>query len=138
MSILTNRMKFSLLWCLLFGLVTDAGVAQRSAITSNEWKGLVPLHSTRADVERLLGVPTLSYGSVYRYETKNDLADILFSAGACELSGVEKWNVPSNVIISMQVAPKGNISFDSLHLDRKKYFRFREAHPDNWVQYWNE
>ena len=38
----------------------------------------------------------------------------------------------------MQVSPKGIVPFDSLHLDVKKYSRFREAHPDNWVQYWNE
>src|SRR6266849_4384328 len=40
------------------------------AVTSlaKEWRGIVPLHSTRADVERLLGVPTIDRSDTIVYE----------------------------------------------------------------------
>jgi hypothetical protein len=130
-----NRTNCLFLCCVLLLVATHAAVAQSA---SNTWNGLVPLGSTRAEVEQLLGTPKMSHGFVHTYETKDDRVDVLYSAGTCALSGVEKWNVPSDVVISMQVNPRRTISFDSLHLDSKKYFRFREAHPDNWVQYWSE
>jgi hypothetical protein len=123
---------------LLVGLVGYATVAQQVTRTSNQWNGLTPLRSTRSDVEHLLGAAKMSHGFVYTYETKDDRAVVLFSAGPCLLSGVEKWNVPADTVISMEVNPKGTISFDPLHLDADKYVRYRLAHPDNWVQYWNE
>jgi hypothetical protein len=131
----SNRTNCLFLCCVLLLVATHAAAAQSA---SNAWNGLVPLGSTRADVEQLLGTPKMSHGLVYTYETKDDRVDVLYSAGPCALSGVEKWNVPSDVVISMQVNPKQTILIDSLHLDAKKYVRFREAHPDNWVQYWNE
>jgi len=123
---------------LLIAVIAQAVAAQQVTPTSNEWNGLVPLHSTRSDVERLLGSSKMSQGFASTYETKDNRIDILYSAGPCALSGVEKWNVPADVVISMQVNPKGTVQFGNLHLDAKKYSRFREAHPDNWVQYWNE
>jgi hypothetical protein len=105
--------------------------------TSNDWNGFVPLHTTRSEIEQSLGAPKMSHGFVSVYETKDNRVDILYSAGPCASSGVEKWNVPADVVISIQVNPKGTVPFTSLHLDAKKYSRFREAHPDNWVQYWN-
>lgn len=36
------------------------------------WHGVVPLHSTRAEVERLLGAPKESRGVASTYETKEE------------------------------------------------------------------
>src|SRR5258708_21758549 len=108
----------SLFLCFALLVVATRTAATQSA--SNAWNGLVPLVSTRADVERLLGTSQMSRGFVYTYETKDDRVDVLYSAGPCALSGVEKWNVPSDVVVSMQVNPKQTILIDSLHLDAKK------------------
>src|SRR5678816_1713970 len=63
------------------------------------WKGLVPLHSTRADAERALGKPRKSRYSTSVYDTAHDRVDILYSAGPCEAAEVERWNVSRDVIL---------------------------------------
>jgi len=103
----------------------------------NEWKGLVPFRSTRADVERLLGKPAMSPGSFDIYKTEGERVDVRYSVGPCEASSVERWNVAKDIVISMEVIPQKTISIESLHLDTKRYLRIQESHPENWVQYWN-
>lgn len=102
----------------------------------NSWHDLVPLHSTRQDVERKLGKPDWSHGFTYIYKTDKERVDVLYSAGCCELSGVERWNVPADAVIRIVVAPTGKVFVRDLHLD-KKYVRIKEAHPENWLMYWD-
>jgi hypothetical protein len=56
------------------------------------WRGLVPLQSTRADVEKVLGKSEKSHYSTYIYNTADNRIDILYSEGTCEPSEVERWN----------------------------------------------
>jgi hypothetical protein len=51
------------------------------------------------------------------------------------LSGVERWNVAPDMIVRMDVRPHGKILVQSLHLDRTKYPRLQEGHPENWARY---
>lgn len=105
---------------------------------TNSWSGLVPLRSSREEVEKLLGKPKMSHGFTFIYENGNERIDVLYSVGACELSGVERWNVPKDVVIWIEVRPSKTILIRDLHLDPKKYRRVRWSHPDNWVDYWNK
>lgn len=117
-------------------LVQNSPLTQTQSPT-NSWSGLVPLRSTREEVEKLLGKSKMSHGFTYIYENQNERVDVLYSAGPCEPSGVERWNVPQDVVISMEVIPRKTILIKDLHLDPKKYVRFQWSHPDNWVDYWN-
>jgi hypothetical protein len=110
---------------------------QTASAPPNEWKGLVPLRSTRADVELLLGKPAMSPRSFDIYKTESERVDVRYSVGPCEPSPVERWNVAKDIVISMEVIPQRTISVASLHLDAKRYVRIQESHPENWVQYWN-
>lgn len=103
-----------------------------------EWHGLLPLQSTRADVERVLGKPRKTLDSTYVYVTDADRIDVLYSAGPCEASGVERWKVPKDVIIRIDVRPKRTLRVKDLGLDKKRYIRARESHPNNWFSYWNK
>jgi len=103
---------------------------------ANSWHDLVPLHSTRQDIDRKLGKPDWSHGFTYIYKTAKERVDVLYSAGCCELSGVERWNVPADTVIRIEVAPTKKVFVTDLHLDQK-YVRINEAHPENWVMYWD-
>jgi hypothetical protein len=104
----------------------------------NSWRGLVPLRSSRRDVETLLGNPKTQRGSTYVYETKEDVVDILYSTGPCKLSGVERWNVPADIVIRIDVRPRATMLIQDLKLDPKRYPRLPEAHPENWTLYKND
>jgi hypothetical protein len=117
---------------------TYQGSAQAAESAPNEWKGLLPLRSTRSDVERLLGKPSIPSEFVDIYRTEAERVHVRYSNGPCEPSPVERWNVAKDVVILMEVIPQRTISIESLHLDPKRYLRFQESHPENWVQYWRK
>ena len=74
---------------------TQDGLARPLQVETppNSWRGIVPLHSTRVDVEKLLGKPISSRGATFVYDTNEQRINILYSSGKCVLSGSEKWNV---------------------------------------------
>lgn len=100
----------------------------------NSWLGLVPLRSTILDVEHVLGKAKWSHGSTFVYETACERVDVVYSKGACEVSEVYRYNVPANVVIRFEVAPKQKITVSDLKLNQS-YVRQQESHPANWVQY---
>jgi hypothetical protein len=102
------------------------------------WHNLVPLHSTRADAERILGKPQKSRYSTAIYDTAHDRVDILYSEGPCETSEAERWNVSKDVIIRIDVRPKHTVLVNTLRLDKNRYVKTRESHPNNWFTYWNK
>ena len=100
----------------------------------NSWLGLVPLRSTNLDVERELGKAKWSHGSTFVYETACERVSVVYSKGVCEVSEVYRYNVPANVVIRFEVAPKRKITVSDLKLNQS-YVRQQESHPANWVQY---
>jgi hypothetical protein len=88
-------------------------------VHAKEWRGIVPLHSTRADVEHILGRPFMDHGDtvVYQYETEK--ASIEYSKGPCSVE-LSPWNVPRDTVISIWVTPK-QLYFSDLKLDLTKY-----------------
>ena len=97
------------------------------------------LHSTRADVERIFGKGKgHPNGFTYIYENERLRVDVLYSAGPCKASGVERWNVPEDTVIRMEISQKQTILAQDFYLDPKKYSRLQLSHPDNWVQYVNK
>ena len=73
--------------------------------SAKSWRGIVPLRSTRADVEKILGKPT---SSNHVYKIGAGTVDITYAQQRCEQnapSGWGSWNVPSDTVI--------NLSFDT-------------------------
>ncbi|HKV37236.1 MAG TPA: hypothetical protein VJP89_23035 [Pyrinomonadaceae bacterium] len=100
----------------------------------HSWLGLIPLKTTRLDVEHVLGKAKWSHGSTFVYETACERVDVVYSKGACEVSEVYRYDVPANVVIRFEIAPKQKITLDDLKLTQS-YVRQQESHPANSVQY---
>lgn len=88
------------------------------------WRGIVPLHSTRADVERLLGPPTeqhSEYSVVYR--TENETLIINYAQGLpCGIGEkYGQWRVPRDTVESIFIAPNMGSSLSQLKVDESKY-----------------
>lgn len=79
---------------------------------AKEWRGIVPLRSTRADVERLLGEPgrrVSDFGSFYDF--KDVAAVVWFETTGCEGDTLQSrcgwgWNVPRDTVTGIGVAFK--------------------------------
>lgn len=71
-----------ILWVVLpFG--SHHNPAQNVKPLPNEWRGLVPLRSTRSDVERLLGKPAIHPTAFENYNTETERVDVIYSPGPC-------------------------------------------------------
>src|SRR6266404_3297047 len=89
-----------------FGVLIAFFSAQ--SVFAKEWRGIMPLRSVRADVERLLGTP--SQGSAYGsyYSLRNEIAVIHYQSISCKDSCGFGWNVPIGTVVSIGVIPKGD------------------------------
>jgi hypothetical protein len=106
------------------------------------WRGIVPLYSTRADVERVLGPPM--EGLNFAYDMERERILVRYQEAPCrvrELFGRPPvyggWVVPPDTVISIEVYPKTKIGFSDLQLDKTKYKEVRPA-KGGYVYYVNE
>jgi hypothetical protein len=111
-------------------------LAMHNASHAKEWRGIVPLHSTRVDVERLLGAPE-KLGGV-SYSLSNGYVFISYSRGPC--TGAHGgWNVPQDTVISItEVFFEPKPKLVDLKLDESKYKKERDLHYLSIVYYNDE
>lgn len=110
---------------------------QKPSAVLNAWQGFVPLRSTRADVERLLGASRSSLGEIYSYITPENKVDISYSADPCAVGGAHRLGSGVDVVMKIVVSPQKTILVKSLGLDKNRYSRIQNDHPENWVHYLN-
>ncbi len=103
------------------------------SVIAKDWRGIVPLKSTRADVERLMGKPSSS-GS---YNLPNEIVSFDFQRAPCDDS-MEKfgygWNVPPGTVTEIGIIPKGVHRKDEYQLARDSKV---EDNGFGLVYYWD-
>ena len=103
---------------------------------AQEWRKIVPLKSTRADVERLLGPAEQPYA--VDYELKDGVLSIVYSTGPCRKDRRGGWNVLEGVVISYSFSAKRKQCEVDLKLTRKKFRRVIDTHTGGITYYINE
>lgn len=89
--------------CCLLIVVVDV------VVFGKEWRSIVPLKSTRSDVERLLGTPKHSSPFASYYSLTGEIVVIHFQVPTCNEDRLGlTWNVPAGTVVSIGVIPKGN------------------------------
>jgi hypothetical protein len=79
---------------------------------AKEWRGITPLHSTRADVERILGKPTKSFNDgEYFFDLKDEVVLVWFETSGCDNATYAgncgwAWDVPIGTVTSIGVVYK--------------------------------
>jgi hypothetical protein len=107
-----------------------------SSSQAKGWRGIVPLQSTRADVERLLGPAVGQYKDSYYLEDVNVF--FAYSDGDCKNGGSLGWKVPPNTVIHFTVIPKPNPQLSDLKIDEKKFKKRRDSEVQGFLYYTNE
>lgn len=114
-------------------------IAAAGLSNGKEWHGIVPLHSTRADVERLLGPSKQSVKEyVSTHETEREVVLIEYSTGDPCSGGVNQWQVPRGTVLSIRVAPRTQLRFADLQLDMSNYKVTDGGHVPNYTYYTND
>lgn len=100
------------------------------------WRGIVPLHSTRADVERLLGAATDTCKCGYHLDDVNVI--FVYSSGDCKSRGSKGWDVQPDTVLRIIVYPKPRPSLSDLKIDRRKFEKRHAGHIESIVSYVND
>lgn len=101
-------------------------LTNRLNVKGQDWRQIVPLKSTRAEVERLLGPTTGAYFG--EYELKEGSLFIEYSSGPCRPERKGGWNVPRDVVIMVSFTPKHKTRIARLKLDPKKFRKIVDDH----------
>lgn len=86
---------------------------------AKEWRGIVPLHSTRTDVERLLGRASNECKCSYYSNDVNVF--VVYSSGNCKSGESGGWNIPPDTVIRFSIYPKVKPKLSELKVDLSKF-----------------
>jgi hypothetical protein len=98
------------------------------------WRGIVPLHSTRADAEARLGTAQDKCKCVFRSAAETIVVD--YAEAPCK-GPVQGWNVPRDTVLQLRVTPKKSIAFSELKLNKSTYIESRDGDDVMTVYYTN-
>jgi hypothetical protein len=112
-----------------------------STSQAKEWRGLTPLHSTRKDVEKLLGPPPPPPNDGTMIYTLGDARSVYFTdedrvfisyATDEFLERVRCLGlVPTHAVAFIQVTYKVKPSLTELHIDETRFITFDPSEPPN-------
>lgn len=92
----TWKIKFCLIATVLFA----------TSVNAKDWRGIVPLKSTRADVEQQFGKPTRTDRSSSYYNLSQEIVVFHFQTEPCDIFGLG-WNVLQDTVTDIGIIPKG-------------------------------
>ncbi len=101
-----------------------------------DWRQIVPLRSTRTDVERLLGPSKEAYFADYTLEEGNLFIE--YSSGPCRPERKGGWNVPNDVVVQMSFSPKLKRKVADLKLDPKRFRKVIDEHVGGVIYFIND
>lgn len=110
----------------IFVILLCAGTTQAKG-----WRGIVPLHSTRSQVEQLLGPPTEPshmYSGVYK--TLNETVEIDYADGSpCGIGEkYSRWRVARNTVLEIFITPFPGSQLSHFTIDESRYKKFTVGH----------
>jgi hypothetical protein len=124
-----------------FRLILNSGFLILLVTISAEakaWRGIVPLQSTREDVERLLGPPVQPCRFEHCfYETAEEHVFVAYSRGPCPEDEFRPFNVPRGTVEEIDVTPKKKPRLTDLNLDLSKYEKTEDDELLGLVYYEN-
>lgn len=82
------------------------------------WAGIVPLHSTRTEVEARLGKPSGACQSCYGNANESVVID--YAKGPCK-GPPHGWNVPAGTVLQINLYPKSKSPIAQLGLNEQEY-----------------
>jgi hypothetical protein len=99
-------------------LIVVSMLSTTSSSTPKGWRGIVPLHSNRRDVEHLLGRGTGTCQCEYYLNDMNVF--FKYSPGDCK-SGRGGWDVSAGTVVWITVYPKPKPKLSELAIDMTKF-----------------
>jgi len=97
---------------------------------------LSPLHSTRKDVELILGPPKIVSvsGALRVYPRDNETISVRYVKESCGSRG-SLWGVSIDTVEEIEIVPMTAVTLNDLNIDLKKYYKTESTHPERVFHY---
>lgn len=103
-----------------------------------DWKALVPLVTTRTQVEANLGAPISGKGYVLVYETPNEKLSVWYGGARSSDTDLCRWNVPNETLFKFVLAPKTRVRLAEMNVDLAAFRKQKALEMVNDYYYYNE
>ena len=108
-------------------ILAGQSLAQDKPI-ENGWEGIKVFRTTRAEVERILGVPSENITSVETsYRTKEGIIHFAYSHAPCSDEGRGRYTVHENTVLGYMIFLKDGIDLSKFRWDRKLYEKYKDT-----------
>jgi hypothetical protein len=97
------------------------------------WRSIVPLKTTRAEVEAILGPGDDEYLAIYKLKEGN--LSIQYSTGPCTADRKGGWDVPDGIVITVFFSPNEKPRLSDLKVDRRKLRKVVDRHVIGIIYY---
>ena len=106
---------------------------------AEQWRGIIPLKSTRADVDRLLGKPLPGNPDfLAKYKLRDEEVTINYAdRKLCREADRCECLVPDGTVLDISVQPKRKVSFATLRIDQDKFSKHPLAENADIEVYYN-
>ena len=118
-----------------FALFAFAGV-----VAGKPWRGIVPLHTTRAQVRKLLGKPIIGgEGAIDLYDLREGRVHIMYARQPCEVglpADWGNWRVPRDTVVNISIQLQDEIPLRRLHI--RNIERYKWYTGDSGATYYHD
>lgn len=128
-------MKLSTLFIVISVVFLNSNLVEAKA-----WRGIEPLRSNRADVERIFGSKVVRCGgSACIYDLGEEIVFVLYAKdSSCKNDGATTaWKVAAGTVIEIGVRFKEDKPLSELEFDLSKFERIEDKHLPGWIYYVN-
>ena len=104
----------------------------------NDWKTLVPLITTRTQVEAHFGAPTSGKDNIFVYETPDERISVFYGGGKILGRDVCCLKAPNEILFKFVLAPKRAVTLIEMNVDLTAYKEEKALEMVNDYYYYNE
>jgi len=102
------------------------------------WNGIVPLRSTRTEVQRQLGTPVAACEQTCTYETPNERVTIVYATDPCGPGDQNRWRVLTGTVVTVIVYPAEKPKLKDLKLNLRRFSKTKNPELAGYWVYTNQ
>lgn len=103
-----------------------------------EWRSLVPLVTTRNEVEAELGAPSSGKEYILIYDTTEERITVWYGGAKKSATDKCRWDIPNETVFNFLLAPKRKVRLADVKIDLTKYQKQKALEMVQDYYYYNE
>lgn len=103
-----------------------------------EWRTIVPLVTTRNEVEAKLGAPVSGKEYISIYDTTEERISVWYGGAKTAATDDCRWDTPNETVFKFVLAPKKKVRLADMNIDLEKFDKQKALEMVHDYYYYNE